>query len=112
MGGKRCSLPSRTTPRGAGSPAGHRARGAVRQEALAGFAGSILICYGDMPLMCRETGEALFAAHQAAGNDCTLLTAVSDEELPTGVSSAGRTATSPHIVEDRTAPRRKRRCRG
>ncbi len=71
------------------------------REALAGFAGSILICYGDMPLMRRETYEALFAAHQAAGNDCTLLTAVSDEELPYGRIIRRADGRFSHIVEDR-----------
>lgn len=71
------------------------------KDALAGFDGSILICYGDMPLMRRETYEALFAAHQAAGDDCTLLSAVSEQELPYGRvirDGAGRFSC---IVEDR-----------
>ena len=31
------------------------------REALAGFAGSVLVCYGDMPLLRRETYESLIA---------------------------------------------------
>ena len=52
------------------------------REALAGFDGSVLVCYGDMPLMRRATYVSLIETHKREGNDCTLLSAVSDEELP------------------------------
>ena len=54
------------------------------REVLAGFDGSVLVCYGDMPLMRRATYESLIETHKREGNDCTLLSAVSDEELPYG----------------------------
>ncbi|MCQ4721065.1 NTP transferase domain-containing protein, partial [Flavonifractor plautii] len=50
------------------------------REALAGFDGSVLVCYGDMPLMRRATYESLIETHKREVNDCTLLSAVSDEE--------------------------------
>ena len=43
------------------------------REALAGFDGSVLVCYGDMPLMRRATYESLIETHKREGNDCTLL---------------------------------------
>jgi len=36
----------------------------------------ILICYGDMPLLSRETYEGVIKAHQKSSADCTILTAV------------------------------------
>lgn len=46
---------------------------------LAGFDGHVLICCGDAPLMRRETFESLVKTHLAAGNVCTLLSAVLDD---------------------------------
>lgn len=71
------------------------------REALAGFTGSILVCYGDMPLMRRETYESLIATHKQEGNDCTLLSAVSEEELPYGRIVRKADGTFSHIVEDK-----------
>ena len=42
---------------------------------LQGFEGSILVCYGDMPIIKRETYEALINAHLEQKSDCTILTA-------------------------------------
>jgi len=41
---------------------------------LAGFDGNVLISYGDMPLVKRETYEAFLNSHIEQGNDCTILT--------------------------------------
>ena len=71
------------------------------REALAGFAGSVLVCYGDMPLLRRETYESLIATHRKEGNDCTLLSAVSDEELPYGRIVRRADGAFSHIVEDK-----------
>ena len=71
------------------------------KEALAGFDGSILICYGDMPLMRRETYLSLIETHRREGNDCTLLSAVSDEELPYGRIVRNESGAFARIVEDR-----------
>ena len=71
------------------------------REALAGFTGSVLVCYGDMPLLRRETYESLIATHRKEGNDCTLLSAVSDEELPYGRIVRRADGAFSHIVEDK-----------
>ncbi|MCD7948168.1 MAG: NTP transferase domain-containing protein [Oscillospiraceae bacterium] len=78
---------------------GHAAQCA--REALAGFDGSILICYGDMPLMRRETFTSLLALHAREGNDCTLLSAVSDEALPYGRVVRDGAGAFSRIVEDK-----------
>lgn len=70
-------------------------------EALEGFQGSVLICYGDMPLMGRETYQALLAAHRSQGNCCTILSAVSGEELPYGRIIRNGDGSFARIVEDR-----------
>ncbi|MGX8698637.1 MAG: NTP transferase domain-containing protein [bacterium] len=49
---------------------------------LEGFAGDVLICYGDTPLITRETLTGLVALHRAAGNDCTVLAGSSAEPMP------------------------------
>jgi len=54
------------------------------KEELAGFAGAVLVCYGDMPVIKRETYEALLLAHFGQGNDCTILTGETSLPLPFG----------------------------
>ena len=56
------------------APGGKGANQAVQcaREALAGFDGSVLVCYGDMPLMRRATYESLIETHKRDGNHCTL----------------------------------------
>jgi len=53
---------------------GHAAKCA--KEAMEGFAGDILVCYGDMPLISQGTFEGMLAAHKKSGAICTILTAV------------------------------------
>ena len=48
------------------------------------FDGQILVCYGDMPLVRRETYEALLETHLREGNACTLLAGTSSTELGFG----------------------------
>ena len=71
------------------------------RPALAGFEGSVLVCYGDMPLMRGETYRALLETHRREGNQCTMLSAVTEQVLPYGRivrDSEGRCA---RIVEDK-----------
>ncbi|SHI23633.1 UDP-N-acetylglucosamine pyrophosphorylase [Sporobacter termitidis DSM 10068] len=71
------------------------------RQLLEGFDGSVLICYGDMPLLTRETYEALVRTHAAEGNDCTILSSSSDEELPYGRIVRDGSGSFVKIVEDR-----------
>lgn len=61
---------------------GHAA--ACAAPLLAGFSGDVLICYGDMPLLRRETYEALYAQHVEQGNACTVLSGRYEEEMAYG----------------------------
>lgn len=71
------------------------------REALGDFQGDILVCYGDMPLMRKATYESLIQTHRQQGNDCTLLSAVSEEELPYGRIVRDKGGNFTHIVEDK-----------
>lgn len=70
---------------------------------LEGFEGDVLVCCGDMPLMKRESYEALIRRHQEAGNVCTLLSGVSEEELPYGRVLRTPDGAFSRIVEDKDA---------
>ena len=76
-------------------------RPGVREAVTCALNGSVLVCYGDMPLMRRATYESLIETHKREGNDCTLLSAVSDEELPYGRIVRDENGTFTHIVEDK-----------
>lgn len=68
---------------------------------LQDYNGDVLICYGDMPLLSRETYTALAETHKAQGNDCTILTGTTDEELPYGRIIRDENGQFVHVVEDR-----------
>ena len=73
----------------------------VAKDFFAGYQGPVLICYGDMPLLRRETYENLLAAHREAGNACTLLTGTCDWDLPYGRILRDDDGTFLGVVEDR-----------
>ena len=73
----------------------------VAKDYFAGYEGPVLICYGDMPLLRRETYENLLAAHQEAGNACTLLTGTCDWDLPYGRILRDGDGAFLGVVEDR-----------
>ena len=75
------------------------------REALAGFDGSVLVCYGDMPLMRRATYESLIETHKREGNDCT---PCPTRSCPTAASCGKATAPSPTSWRTRTVPPRRR----
>jgi len=54
------------------------------EAAFSGYGGAVLVCYGDMPLIKRETYESLVMAHFSEKNDCTILTGESAVPLPYG----------------------------
>ncbi len=70
-------------------------------EALDGFDGTVLVCYGDMPLLTAETYKALADTHTAQGNDCTILSSESDKILPFGRIIRDAAGNFREIVEDR-----------
>ena len=70
-------------------------------DLLAGYDGPLLVCCGDMPLMRRESYEALAQAHVREGNLCTLLSGSSDTELPYGRILRDADGRFLRVVEDR-----------
>jgi len=68
---------------------------------LEGFTGSVLVCCGDMPLMKKETYMSLCRTHEEDGNVCTVLSGVSEEELPYGRVIRDAQGGFARIVEDK-----------
>lgn len=71
------------------------------EEALAGFAGQVLVLPGDSPLIRPETLEELVRHHRKSGADVTLLTAVAAD--PTGYGRVVRDGASFRVVEEADA---------
>ncbi|MCE9669445.1 bifunctional UDP-N-acetylglucosamine diphosphorylase/glucosamine-1-phosphate N-acetyltransferase GlmU [Myxococcus stipitatus] len=80
------------------------------EEALKGFSGRVLILYGDVPLLRRETLEALLAAHDRAGGKLALVSTVLED--PTGygriLREGGRVV---RVVEQKDATAEQRAIR-
>ena len=71
------------------------------REQLRDFSGTVLVCYGDMPLVRRETYRTLLEAHRAAGAQCTLLSGTCEEDLPYGRVLTDGEDNFLAVVEDR-----------
>ena len=56
----------------------------MARQVLADYEGEVLVCYGDMPLFEQSTYEKLIQTHIDEGNDCTILTAVTNRRLVYG----------------------------
>ena len=61
----------------------------------------VLVCYGDMPLLRRETYEDLVRVHQEEQNACTILTGTTDLPLPFGRIIRDASGRFREVVEDR-----------
>jgi UDP-N-acetylglucosamine diphosphorylase/glucosamine-1-phosphate N-acetyltransferase len=73
---------------------------AARAE-LENFDGSVLICYGDMPVVKAETYKDLVQTHIDQNNDCTILSAQVSDCLPYGRIIRDTGGCFKEIVEDR-----------
>lgn len=71
------------------------------REALKDYDGPVLVCYGDMPLFKKGTYENLVKVHEETGNDCTILTGVSDRGLAYGRIIRDENGSFKGVVEDR-----------
>ena len=71
------------------------------RPALEGFDGTVLVCYGDMPLMRQESYEALLEAHTSSGAACTILAGTSERDLAFGRIVRDAEGNFLEIVEDR-----------
>ncbi|MCI8600723.1 MAG: NTP transferase domain-containing protein [Oscillospiraceae bacterium] len=78
---------------------GHAANCA--KEALGDYDGPVLICFGDMPMFKKSTYENLAKLHVEAGNDCTILTGVTDRKLAYGRIVRDAEGNFVRVVEDR-----------
>lgn len=81
------------------------------REHLTGFEGTVLVAYGDMPLLRRETYLGLVAAHRASGAACTLLAGTSDVALPYGRVLRRADGSFDRVVEERDATPEQRAIR-
>ena len=71
------------------------------REALKDYDGPVLVCYGDMPMFKKETYENLVKVHEEAGNDCTILTGVSNRGLAYGRIIRDENGNFQCVVEDK-----------
>lgn len=91
---------------------GHAVR--VAMEALAAqdgdIDGTVVVTYGDIPLLTARTVAALISAHREAGNAATLLTAIPDD--PTGYGRVLRDGDAiVRVVEQKDATAEQRAIR-
>ena len=70
-------------------------------DELRGFSGTVLVCYGDMPAIRRETYLAFIDEHLRRTNDCTILTGESSIPLPYGRIVRDPDGAFLGVVEDR-----------
>ena len=70
-------------------------------EQLAEFDGTVLVCYGDMPILKAETYETFVHEHFAQGNDCTVLTSETADPKGLGRIVRAPDGTFLRVVEDR-----------
>ena len=71
------------------------------EEHLKDFDGTVLACYGDMPLLKKATYQALLDFHRASGAACTLLSGTSEDDLPYGRVLRDENGDFLAVVEDR-----------
>ena len=73
------------------------------KEQLSGYDGAVLVCYGDMPAMRRETYENLIKTHFEQKNDCTLLTGSSTLPMAFGRIVRDASGAFERVVEEKDA---------
>ena len=78
---------------------GHAVRCAKAE--LEGFDGTVLVCYGDMPLLKEEVYRGLLVEHERTGSVCTLLSGTTEETLPYGRVLKDENGEFLQVVEDR-----------
>lgn len=71
------------------------------KEHLENFDGTVLVCYGDMPLLKKEVYQGLLAYHAQTGASCTMLSGTCEEYLPYGRVLRDENGDFLKIVEDR-----------
>ncbi len=75
---------------------------------LEGFTGTVLVCYGDMPLLKAETYRSLLRSHAQQGGICTILTGTSRTPLAYGRVLRDDEGNFVRIIEDRDCTAKER----
>lgn len=88
---------------------GHAVMAAFSQ--LEDYNGQLLVCYGDMPLLRRETYKALIDEHTVSGNICTVLSGTSELDLPYGRITRDENGAFCGVIEDKDATPEQKRIR-
>jgi len=70
---------------------------------LKGFKGTVLVLYGDIPLLKKDTIQKLLKYHAESSSDMTILTAVTDKPYGYGRIIRDRYNTISGIVEEKDA---------
>ena len=78
---------------------------------LDGFDGTVLVCYGDMPLLRREVYEGLLDYHRQAQAACTFLTGTSELALPYGRILRDAAGAFVRVIEDKDCTPEQRQIR-
>lgn len=81
------------------------------REHLEGFDGTVLVTYGDMPLLKKETYQAFIAAHRDSGAACTLLSGTCEWDLPYGRVMIAEDGSFLGVVEDRDCSEEQKKIR-
>ena len=70
-------------------------------EKLSGFDGTVLVCYGDMPIIKSETYERFISEHFDKGNDCTVVSCETAETKGLGRIVRDSKGAFVKVVEER-----------
>ena len=57
---------------------------ASAKEEFKDYDGDVIVLYGDMPLLKKETYQNLIDAHKKEGGECTILACITNKKLPYG----------------------------
>ena len=71
------------------------------REKLENHTGTLLLCYGDMPLVQRAAYEKLLETHINENNDCTILSSESDLAMSFGRIERDENGEFVHVVEEK-----------
>lgn len=71
------------------------------KDALAGYDGPVLVCYGDMPLMTKDTYMSAIEKHINDKNDCTVITGIAEKPLAYGRIIRDEKGDFLKVVEDK-----------
>ena len=70
-------------------------------DSLDGYDGPVLVCYGDMPLVRKETYQALIKTYEKSGGACALLAGFSPLAQGYGRVVCGEAGSFTEVVEQR-----------